>query len=880
MSEQDSPRRQALKTAEGHRLQAASVEGWRRWGPYLSDRQWGTVREDYSADGDAWNYLPHDHARSRAYRWGEDGIAGFSDDALTWCLSVALWNHRDPILKERLFGLTNQEGNHGEDVKELYFHLDATPTHSYLRMLYKYPQAAFPYDCLIQENARRGQDTSEFELLDTGVFAENRYFDVTVEYAKAAVDDILLRVTVQNRGPDAAKLDVLPMLWARNTWSWSGAVDRPVLRLEGSCVRAIAPALPELEYCLDCDPIWLFCENETNLPRLFAAAAAGPFKDGFNDRVVHGRSDAVRSDYGTRCTPLVGLELAAGATATIRLRLRPVTKAPAFLDYDKIFNTRIDEADAFYRALQSDIADEDQRLVQRRAFAGMIWSKQYYCFDVRRWLDGDANQPLPPSLRHHGRNAEWQHLVQAEIVSMPDKWEYPWYASWDLCFQATVFAAIDPGFARAQVQMLLGGNCLHPNGQIPAYEWNFGDANPPLHAWAVWQVYEAGKAWYGVGDRDFLRTVFHKLLLNFGWWVNREDASGRNLFQGGFLGLDNIELFDRDAEIPGGGRLDQADGTGWMAAFALTMMRIAIELAAADSVYEDLAIKFFEHFLLIAQAMTRLGHENGLWDDRDEFYYDVLRLPDGQSVPLRVRTLVGLIPLLAVHVIDQSALDALPKLAAQLRWFREHRPELATLVSRWTEIGRGSTILLSLLRGHRTKRLLARMLDPAEFLSPFGLRALSRLHTEAYVLDLDRRRFSIRYLPAESDSRLFGGNSNWRGPVWLPINYLLLSALLEFHRYYGDDFQVEYPVGSGNTLSLAGVANDLARRLTGLSLCGPDGRRPVMAAYDGLLEQVGAGDLILFHEYYHGEDGRGVGASHQTGWSGLVALLLGSLPST
>ena len=879
MTEQDKRRGRATDTVEGRRVRAADSAGWRRWGPYLSDRQWGTVREDYSADGNAWDYLPHDHARSRAYRWGEDGIAGFGDDRLTWCLALGLWNHRDPILKERLFGLTNQEGNHGEDVKELYFHLDATPTHSYLRMLYKYPHRAFPYDQLVEENARRGQDQPEFELLDTGIFEANRYFDVTIEYAKAAPCDILLRITVQNRGPESAALDVLPMLWARNTWSWSGDGARPELRLEGSRVRAVANGLPDFAYAIDEPAEWLFCENETNEPRLFGRPAPAPFKDGFNDRVVHGRAEAVRSDRGTRCAPLVALELAAGASATLRLRLRPAADLPTFDDVDEIFAERIAEADAFYSALQSGIGDADARHVQRQAFAGMIWSKQYYGLDVRRWLHGDPPQPAPPTQRLDGRNADWQHLVNFDIVSMPDKWEYPWYASWDLCFQAVVFAVIDPGFAKSQVRLLLGDRYLHPNGQMPAYEWNFGDANPPVQAWAAWCVFEADRDAAdagGAGDRGFLRTVFHKLLLNFGWWVNREDAGGRNLFQGGFLGLDNIEIFDRDAALPGGGRLDQADGTAWMASYALTMMRIAIELSTTDAVYEDLALKFFEHFLLIAEAMTRLGGENGLWDEEDEFYYDVLRLSDGRSVPLRARSLIGLIPLLAVHVIDQDVWDRLPTFASRVEWFRNQRPDLAALVSRWTDPGRGSTVLLSLLRGHRTKRLLARMLDPAEFLSPFGVRALSRAHLEPYEIELDGQHFGIRYLPGESDSRLFGGNSNWRGPIWLPINYLLVRALQEFHRYYGDGFEVECPVGSGRMMSLEGVARELARRLTQLSLRG-EGGRPVMAAYPGLEKQPGGEDLVLFHEYYHGDNGRGVGASHQTGWSGLVALLLGEI---
>ena len=863
-----------LGTAEGQRLQAADTQGWRQWGPYLSDRQWGTVREDYSPHGTAWDSFPHDHARSRAYRWGEDGIAGFGDDQLTWCMGLALWNGHDPILKERLFGLTNSEGNHGEDVKELYFHVDATPTHSYLRMLYKYPQAAYPYADLVAENARRGQDQPEFELLDTGVFADSRYFDVMVEYAQAVAGDILLRITIHNRAADPATLDLLPMLWARNTWSWTGQPSRPDLRLDGTRVRATSPGAADREYCSDGPSQWLFCENDTNHARLYGTPGAGPFKDGFNDRIVHGQQDAVRTDRGTRCAPLHHLTIAPGAAVTTRLRFRPVADTDPFADFDTLFTQRQAEADAFYAALQAGLPDADARLVQRQAFAGMIWSKQFFAFDVRRWLEGDPAQPKPPDERWHGRDVDWLHLVNADIVSMPDKWEYPWYASWDLGFQAVTFAAIDPAFAKGQVRLLLGERFMHPSGQIPAYEWNFSDANPPVQAWAAWRVYQADRLWTGQPDHDFLRFVFHKLLLNFGWWVNRQDAAGRNLFAGGFLGLDNIEIFDRDSPLPGGGSLDQADGTAWMAAYALTMMRIATELALEDPVYEDLAIKFFDHFLLIAQAMTRLGGQDGLWDETDQFYYDVLRMPDGRAIPLRVRSLVGLIPMLAVHVIDQSTLDALPLLSQRLRWIAEQRPDLAALVSHWTAPGNDNTILLSLLRGHRTGRLLKRMLDPAEFLSDRGLRALSRSHIAPYTLDLDGRQFSIRYLPGESDTRIFGGNSNWRGPVWLPINYLLVHALLEFHRYYGDDFKVECPVGSGQMCNLAEIAAELGRRLTRLSLQGPDDHRPVMGAYPALAAQPGADALVLFHEYYHGETGRGVGAAHQTGWSGLVALLL------
>jgi hypothetical protein len=865
-----------LDTVEGRRVAEAETAGWRRWGPYPSDRQWGTVREDYSEGGTAWEYFPHDHARSRAYRWGEDAIAGFGDDRLLWCLGLALWNGQDPILKERLFGLSNIEGNHGEDVKELYFYLDATPTHSYMRMLYKYPHAAFPYRQLVEENRRRGLTQPEFEILDTGVFDGDRSFDVTVEYAKTTPDDVLMRITVRNRASTSASLHVLPHLWARNTWSWSEATTKPELRLNGALVEARHPEMPPLSLAVDQRVEWLFCENETNVRRLFGVDAAGPFKDGINDYLLHSDARAVRADAGTKCAAHVTFDVPAHGSVALRLRLRPAdATGAAFADFDQIFTLRLQEADAFYAALQHDIVDADSRLVQRQALAGLLWSKQFYCFDVRRWLEGDPTQPPPPPARRHGRNTKWQHLNNEHIISMPDKWEYPWYASWDLGFQAVTFALIDPEFAKSQILLLLLERYMHPNGQKPAYEWSFGDANPPLHAWAAWRVFELDKALTGRSDHAFLEKVLHKLLLNFGWWVNRQDDKGRNLFEGGFLGLDNIEIFDRSAPLPTGGTLDQADGTAWMANYALSMMRISLELATTDLAYQDIAVKFFEHFLYIAEAMSHAGGGSGLWDEQDSFFYDVLCLPSGETMPLRVRSIVGLIPLLAVLVLEPKWMRGLPAVAERLEWFLKHRPDLASLISYTSTAEHGETWLLALLRGHRMKSLLARMLDEAEFLSDHGIRAVSKFHdAHPYVFDQLGQHAEVHYLPGESDSRLFGGNSNWRGPVWMPINYRLIEALFDFHRCYGDSFLVEYPHGSGVMLSLHQVATRLAQRLISLSLLDKDGKRPVMAAYPQLQADPQSRDLVLFHEYYHGDTGRGVGASHQTGWSAAVALLL------
>lgn len=870
-------------TVEGRRL--ADRDAWLHWGPYLAERQWGTVREDYSPDGDAWDYFPHEHARSRVYRWGEDGIAGFTDDRLRWCLSLALWNGRDRILKERMFGLTNTQGNHGEDVKELYYFLDGTPTHSYMRMLYKYPQAAFPYEALIEENARRGQDQPEYELSDTGIFDDRRYFDVTVEYAKASPEDILIRITIDNRGPDAAPLHVLPHLWARNTWDWRPGIPTPELHLSdptvaGRGVIACHNRMSERRLAIDTEADWLFCNNTTNVPRLYGAAAKGPFKDGINDFVVDGLQDAVDRQRGTKCAAHVKLTLPPGGRHVLRLRWRPSEPtggpfADPFADHDAVLAARIAEADEFYGVVQAEITDPDARLVQRQALAGMLWSKQFYRYDVRRWLEGDPLQPPPPPARLTIRNADWSHLNNRDILSMPDTWEYPWYAAWDLAFQAVAFALIDPEFAKQQLLLLTHEWFMHPNGALPAYEWSFGQTNPPVHAWAAWRVYRMDAALRGMPDEEFLERIFHKMMIHFTGWVNRQDAEGRNVFQGGFLGLDNIGVFDRSQKLPVAGRVDQSDGTAWMAMFALNMLRISLELAMRNRVYESTATKFFEHFLAIAEAMTQQNGCRGLWDETDQFYHNVLIRPDGAVIPLRVFSLVGLFPLFAVEVLEPETVAHCPEFAERLQWVLTHRPDLAALVSNWEIPGHGQRRLLSLLRGHRMKALLRRMLDETAFLSPYGVRSISRQHMEhPFELDIDGQHFAERYVPGESDSRAFGGNSNWRGPVWMPVNFMMIEALYGFHHYYGDDFRVEYPTGSGTELSLREIADRLSRRLTRLFLRGPDGKRPAMGKLGPLQDDPQFRDHVLFHEYFHGDNGQGLGASHQTGWTGLVAVLL------
>jgi len=865
------------QTVEGLRLAGDAAAQWREWGPYVSDRQWGTVREDYSADGNAWDYFPHDHARSRTYRWGEDGLAGFSDKAQHWCLGLALWNERDPILKERLFGLNNAEGNHGEDVKELYFHVDGLPSHAYMRMLYKYPHAEFPYSDLVQENARRGLDDPEYEVLDTGVFNDNHYFDVSIEYAKHTPDDIFMRVTVVNRSDRSARLHVLPQLWARDIWSWAPGTERPTLSRVDNKVVARHPSHADKEATAWAhgDAEWLFCENRSNTPKLFGEPATGPFKDGINDWILTGQADAIRRDAGTKVAAHFVMEFEAGASQRVYLRFAPA--GSPHINARTLFEQRKKEADDYYAALQQNLKDADARNVQRQALAGLLWSKQLYNFDVKAWLDGDLGQARLPAGRSHIRNNQWRHLCNFDIVSMPDKWEYPWYASWDLAFQAVAFALIDIGFAKDQLLLLVKDRFMHPNGQLPAYEWRFDDANPPVHGWASWRVYQMEKAQTGQGDVVFLERIFHKLLLNFSWWVNRKDAEGHNIFQGGFLGLDNIGLFDRSAALAPGYQLDQADGTAWVAGYALDLMRIALELAQHNEVYVDIAVKFFEHFLYIAGAINEVDKEEveGLWNDQDGFFYDVLHRPDGLRESVKLRSFVGLIPLFAVRVLEQREHEGLKDLRDRLLGFLHHRPDLAALISRWTEPGKGNRLLLALLRGQRTKDLIKRMLDESEFLSPYGVRSLSRYYGESpFSMQINGNTLSADYEPAESNSRLFGGNSNWRGPVWMPLNYMLIESLREFHRYYDENFSVEYPSGSGYLASLGEVADGLSDRINRLFLRNEEGNRPSMAGYPQLEIDPQSRDLVSFHEYFHGENGRGLGASHQTGWSALVALLL------
>ena len=859
-------------------------DGWKHWGPYLSERQWGTVREDYSAAGTAWEYFPHDHARSRAYRWGEDGIAGVSDADQLLCLSLGLWNGRDPILKERLFGLTNSEGNHGEDVKEQYFYLDATPTHSYLKMLYKYPHRAYPYASLVAENARRGTDTAEYELLDTGVFAENRYFDVLIEYAQVEPGDLLMKITAWNRGPDAAPLHVIPQLVLRNTWSWEPGTVKPSLRMvtDGAAAQptaavvAIEPELGMSRWYVDDGAELLFTENESNTQRLWNQERVGYFKDGFHERIVDSLQDRVNpARTGTKAAAWYQKLIPPGGNIEVRLRLTRRRQAAPFDDFEAFLGRRRAEADDFYAALQKDMVSADERCVQRQAFAGMIWNKQFYHLDIPRWLNGDPGQIPPPEARKHGRNSEWKNLNNADIVSMPDKWEYPWYASWDLAFHCIPFALIDAEFAKHQLVLLTREWYMRPNGQLPAYEWAFGDVNPPVHGWAAWRVYQIDRKQNGgKGDLEFLERVFHKLMLNFTWWVNQKDTAGRNIFQGGFLGLDNIGVFDRSAQLPTGGYINQSDGTSWMAMYALNLMRIALELAEHNHVYEDIASKFFEHFLGIAEAMNSMN-DDGLWDDNDKFFYDVLNLPDDVRVRLRIRSMVGLIPLFAVETLEPELLNRLPGFRQRLEWFLSHRPDLAGLVSHWQSPGRGDRRLLSLLRGHRMKRLLRRMLDESEFLSDYGIRAMSRAHLDhPYVLRVDGADLSVRYVPAESDTRQFGGNSNWRGPIWFPVNFLIIESLQKFHHYYGDDFKVECPTGSGTYLTIAEVATELSHRLSRLFLKDASGDRPVLRQYPQLQTDPHYENCIPFYEYFDGDNGRGAGASHQTGWTGLIAKLL------
>ena len=859
---------------------------WKQWGPYLAERQWGTVREDYSASGDAWRHVTHEQSRSTAYRWGEDGIAGFCDDEQWLCFSVALWNGKDKILKERLFGLTGPEGNHGEDVKECYYYLDALPTNAYMKMLYKYPQCEFPYRQLLEKNAAADRHSPEFELHDTGCFEDNKYFDVHVEYAKASPQDFLIKITATNVGPEASELHVLPHLWFRNTWSWGRkSFDKPMIRANNTGqVMVTHPVLGEFEFhCQPTEagaPKMLFCENETNANKLHGDRRAnGFFKDAIHDFVIEKKTDAVNPEQvGTKCAAWYSDKIEPGASIEFRLRLRSaaVSESDPFADFDQVFDARLNETNEFYEEIQAEVTDEDARLIQRQAYAGLIWTKQFYNYEVGEWLDGDPAYPKPPAERRDGRNSEWLHLNNADVISMPDKWEYPWYAAWDLAFHCLPLAVLDADFAKEQLVLMTREWYMHPNGQIPAYEWEFGDVNPPVHAWATWRVYQIDREQNGKPDRFFLERVFHKLLLNFTWWVNRKDTDNRNVFQGGFLGLDNIGVFDRSKPIAGGGHLDQADGTSWMAMYSLNMLRISIELALENPVYEDIATKFFEHFLHIALAMNNIGGSGiGLWDEQDEFYYDVLHMPNGDVKPLKIRSLVGLTPLFAVETLEPETLLRLPEFAKRLDWVMKNRPQLASLVSRWHEPGRGERRLLSLLRGHRMKSLLRRMLDETEFLSDFGVRALSKAHEKnPFTFQSGSEPLTVGYQPAESTSAMFGGNSNWRGPIWFPMNFLLIESLQKFHHYYGDDFLIECPVGSKKMITLKEASEEIARRLTKIFLKNAAGVRPVFGHQPQMQNDPRFSDNILFYEYFHGDTGRGVGASHQTGWTALVAELL------
>ena len=903
-----------LQTTEDIRLEnnRTRKEYWKRWGPYLAERQWGTVREDYSPGGTAWEFFPHDHARSRAYRWGEDGIAGISDRHQMICFALALWNGRDSILKERLFGLTGNQGNHGEDVKEYYFYLDSTPTHSYMKMLYKYPQAEFPYKALADENRRRGRSEPEFELYDTGVFRENRYFDVFAEYAKGSDEDIFIRITAYNRGPEAATLHLLPTLWFRNTWSWGKDLRRPVICRATPVNGILSAELQHWQYgkrwlLAAGQPELLFTENETNNTRLFNGRNRSPYvKDAFHEYLIHQNKSAVNPDQtGTKMAAHYVLDLAGGQSAMLKLRLTDLEplgsmdsnaiavgtiSSPAHQErtaevpgtndfeagFDRLFELRKAQADEFYASRIPQQLSDDAKNVMRQAYAGMLWSKQFYHFDLKTWLEGDPAGPPPPKERLHGRDKDWTHLYNDDIISMPDKWEYPWYAAWDLAFHCIPLAIVDPDFAKEQLILLLREWYMHPNGQLPAYEWAFGDVNPPVHAWAAWRVYKIERRVRGVADRGFLEKVFHKLLLNFTWWVNRKDPDGANIFQGGFLGLDNIGVFDRSAPLPTGGHLEQSDGTSWMGMYCLNMLAIALELAKDDPAYEDVASKFFEHFVYIAQAMNDFGSEGvSLWDEEDGFYYDVLHLPNGEEHFLKIRSMVGLIPLFAVETLEPEIIDRLPGFKRRMQWFIDNHPDVPEHIEMTQRSARGVRRLLSLVSRKQLKRVLSRMLDETEFLSPYGIRALSRYHQDhPYEVFVNGNVSRVDYEPAESTTGLFGGNSNWRGPIWMPVNYLLIESLQKFHHYYGEDFQVPCPTRSKQNSDLWQVASEISRRLGHIFLRGKDGRRPVSGALENFQSDPYWRDLILFHEYFHGDNGAGIGANHQTGWTGLVAKLL------
>ena len=887
--------------AEQARLQEAKERQipWKKWGPYLSERQWGTVREDYSEGGNAWDYFSHDQARSRAYRWGEDGIAGISDDKQHLCLALALWNGKDAILKERLFGLTNAEGNHGEDVKEYYFYLDSTPTHSYMKYLYKYPQAEFPYDKLVQTNKSRNRTELEYELLDTGVFDQNRYFDVFVEYAKGSPEDMLVRITVHNRGPEAATLHVLPTLWFRNEWSWLTGPERPSLRqiastAAGSVAQATHSVIGERYLYCEGDTPLLFTENETNTQRIFGIPnRTHHVKDSINNFVVNGQQGAVNPEKsGTKAAAHYQLTVPAGESRAIRVRLSDVAPtalaqgngskdSPFGNAFDAVMETRRKEADDFYAGVTSPSMNADEKNVMRQALAGMMWSKQFYHYDVDKWLEERGSDPFKHNRKQAPRNEHWHHMYNGDVISMPDKWEYPWYAAWDLAFHCLALTLVDPDFGKQQLKLMLRERYMHPNGQIPAYEWNFGDVNPPVHAWATMFTYNLEKTNTGEGDKDWLKANFQKLLLNFTWWVNRKDRTGRNVFEGGFLGLDNIGVFDRSSPLPTGGYLEQADGTAWMALFSQNMMQISAELAMSDPDYADMALKFCEHFLWIASSMTHMGGDTGMWDEEDGFFYDVLRLPDGKAERLKVRSMVGLLPLCATTVFDGQLMAKYPEIGERLRWFLNSRPELRASIHDPGKPGVAGRKLASILDESKLRRVLEKMLDENEFLSPVGIRSLSRFHEKhPFIMHVGGQEYRVDYLPAESDTGMFGGNSNWRGPIWMPVNGLIIRALLQYYTYYGNDFTVECPTGSGQHMNLYQVAKEITRRLSSIFLKDKNGHRPVYGGTEKFQNDPHWKDLILFYEYFHGDNGAGLGASHQTGWTGIIARAMHLFAST
>ncbi|MBW4664545.1 MAG: glucosidase [Chroococcus sp. CMT-3BRIN-NPC107] len=870
-------------TQEEARLQADRDRTgyWRRWGSYLAERQWGTVREDYSPDGAAWDYFPHDQARSRAYRWGEDGIAGISDNHQRLQFALALWNGKDPIIKERLFGLSGNEGNHGEDVKEYYFYLDNTPTHSYMKCLYKYPQAAFPYQELVEGNKQRDRTMPEFELIDTGIFECDRYFDVLVEYAKNSPEDILIKITLTNRGAEEKPIHLLPTLWFRNYWSWNTKHHKPLLKVaqsndDFSIVEASHPTLGDRWlYCKGKTNL-LFTENETNNQKLFNTPNASPYvKDGINDYLIHKKPTVNPDLTGTKVSAHYTLSVKPGETETICLRLSDSSQLKDE-EFDNIFQIRQTEADEFYYHISADKFSSDERNIQRQAYAGMLWSKQFYYYVVEDWLKGDPNTPPPPKERISIRNSEWVHIFNNDIISMPDKWEYPWYAAWDLAFHVIPLATIDPDFAKRQLSRLTREWYMHPNGQLPAYEWTFGDVNPPVHAWATWRTYQIEKQIYGRSDRSFLERVFQKLLLNFTWWVNRKDVEGKNIFQGGFLGMDNIGVFDRSSKLPIGGYIQQADGTSWMAMYALNMLTIALELAKENSAYEDIASKFYEHFLRIAEAMDGIGNSKiSLWDEEDGFYYDALQFQGDRQCKMKVRSLVGLIPLFAIATLEPETLNQLPNFKRRMDWFINNRPDLKRNVACMETLGVGARRQLAIAYPDKLRRILHKMLDEKEFLSPYGIRSVSKYHkSHPYILHIDDTEYRVDYEPAESKTALFGGNSNWRGPIWFPINYLIIESLQNFYNYLGDDFLVECPTGSRQMLNLQQVATELSQRLMGLFLKNNFNQRPFNGGVAKFQTDPHWRDLMLFHEYFHSDNGAGLGASHQTGWTGLIATLI------